>query len=200
AAVRSLGKVGTATIEGKDKEKKTLKLLGTVLKERAGWNELVRSGAIAGLSQFKTSEAALDLLLPYTELGVPQPLRLAAIRALGAISTSQEKIAIDRILERLETLSREDFFLTQVATVAALSQMDVQGAISILRGLANHSPDGRVKRRADEAAQKVQKKIGSDAALVELRQTIEDMQQVNKELKSRLETLEAKSKEAKSKA
>ncbi|MEL6491268.1 MAG: M1 family metallopeptidase [Cyanobacteria bacterium J06621_3] len=200
AAVRSLGKVGTATIEGKDKEKKTLKLLGTVLKERAGWNELVRSGAIAGLSQFKTSEAALDLLLPYTELGVPQPLRLAAIRALGAISTSQEKIAIDRILERLETLSREDFFLTQVATVAALSQMDVQGAISILRGLATHSPDGRVKRRADEAAQKVQKKIGSDAALVELRQTIEDMQQVNKELKSRLETLEAKSKEAKSKA
>jgi len=192
AAVRSLGKVGSATIAGKDKEKKTLKLIDAVLKERAGWNEVVRSGAIAGLSQFKTSEAALDLLLPYTELGIPQPLRLAAIRALGTISTGQEKTVTERILDRLEALSREDFFLTQVATVAALAQMEVRGAVSILRGLAAHSPDGRVKRRADEAAQKVQKKLGSDQALADLRQTIEEVQQVNKDLKSRLETLEAK--------
>jgi len=192
AAVRSLGKVGSATIAGKDKEKKTLKLIDAVLKERAGWNEVVRSGAIAGLSQFKTSEAALDLLLPYTELGIPQPLRLAAIRALGTISTGQEKTVTERILDRLEALSREDFFLTQVATVAALAQMEVRGAVSILRGLAAHSPDGRVKRRADEAAQKVQKKLGSDQALADLRQTLEEVQQVNKDLKSRLETLEAK--------
>ena len=194
AAARSLGKVGTTKLEGKDKEKKTLKLLDTVLKERAGWNEVVRSGAIAGLSQFKSSAAALDLLLPYTELGIPQPLRLAAIRALGAISLGQEKIVIDRILERLEALSREDFFLTQVATVAALAQMEASGAIAILQGIATHSPDGRVKRRADEAAQKVQKKIGSDQALAELREALDEMKAVNKDLKSRLETLEAKSK------
>ncbi len=193
-AVRSLGKVGSATIAGKDKEKKTLKLIDTVLQERAGWNEVVRSGAIAGLSQFKTSEAALDLLLPYTELGIPQPLRLAAIRALGTISTGQEKMVTERILDRLEALSREDFFLTQVATVAALAQMEVRGAVAILRGLAAHSPDGRVKRRADESAQKVQKKLGSDQALADLRQTLEEVQQVNKDLKSRLETLEAKAK------
>ncbi len=194
AAVRSLGKLGTTTLDGKDKEKKTLKLLGTVLKERSGWNEMVRSGAIAGLSQFKTSAAALDLLLPYTELGVPQPLRLAAIRALGSISTGQEKTTVERILERLEALSREDFFLTQVATVAALSQMEVQGAVSILRGLATHSPDGRVKRRADEAAQKVQKKMGAALAIADLRQELAEVKESNKELKSRLETLEAKAK------
>ena len=135
SAVRSLGKLGQATIDGKDREKKTLKLLDTVLKERAGWNEVVRSGAIGGLSQFKSSEAALDLLLPYTEAGVSQPLRLAAIRALGSISTGQEKLAIARILDRLEALSREDFFLTQVATVGALSQMEERGAVKILKGL-----------------------------------------------------------------
>ena len=193
-AARSLGKVGTATLDGKEKEKKTLKLLDTVLKERSGWNEVVRSGAIAGLAQFKTSEAALDLLLPYTELGVPQALRLVAIRSLGAISLGQEKLAIERILERLESLSREDFFLTQVATVGALSQMEVRGAIKILRQLADHSPDGRVKRRADEAAQRVGKKIGSDKAIADLRQELEDVKNTNKDLKSRLENLEAKAK------
>ena len=194
AAVRSLGNLGTTTLDGKDKEKKTLKLLDSVLKERSGWNEVVRSGAIAGLSKFKTSTAALDLLLPYTELGIPQPLRLAAIRSLGTISTGQEKTTVERILDRLEALSREDFFLTQVATVAALSQMEGQGAIAILRGLATHSPDGRVKRRADEAAQKVQKKIGADLALADLRQELAEVKETNKELKSRLETLEAKAK------
>ena len=194
AAVRSLGKVGTATLEGKSREKKTLKVLDTVLKERAGWNEVVRGGAISGLSQFTSSAAALDLLLPYTELGVPQALRLSAIYALCAISTGQEKTAVDRILVRLVTLAREDFFLTQVATVGALAKMEVRGAVSILRGLAEHSPDGRVKRRADEAAQKVQKKIGSDQALADLRQELDEVKQTNKDLKSRLENLEAKAK------
>ena len=64
-----------------------LKLLKSVLKEKAGWNEVVRSGAIGGLSKMKTSPDALQLILEYTAAGVPQPLRLAAIRALGAIST-----------------------------------------------------------------------------------------------------------------
>ncbi|MEL6454988.1 MAG: M1 family metallopeptidase [Cyanobacteria bacterium J06623_5] len=194
SAVRSLGKIGMAQIDGKSKEKKTLKVIETTLKDRAGWNEVVRSGAITGLSQFKSSEPALDLLMPYTNLGVPQPLRLAAIRALGTISTGQRKPVIDRILERLDALSREDFFLTQVATVSALSQMEVQGAIDILRSLATHSPDGRVKRRADEAARRVQKKVGADQAIADLRQSLDEVQKTNKELKSRLETLEAKAK------
>ncbi len=193
-AARSMGKIGSATIDGKDREKKTLKLLDTVLKEREGWNEVVRSGAIAGLSQFKSSAAALDLLLPYTELGVPQALRLVAISSLGAISLGQEKLAVERILDRLEALSREDFFLTQVATVSALAKMEVRGAIKILRGLAEHSPDGRVKRRADEAAQKVQKKIGADQAIADLRQELDEVKDTNKDLKSRLENLEAKAK------
>ena len=66
--------------------------------------------------------------------------------------------------------------------------------MKILKGLAEHSPDGRVKRRADEAAQKVQKKLGSDQAIVELRQALDEVKQANKELKSRLESLEAKAK------
>ncbi|MGB3299809.1 MAG: M1 family metallopeptidase [Phormidesmis sp.] len=193
-AARSIGKIGSATIEGKDREKKTLKLLDTVLKEREGWNEVVRSGAIAGLSHFKSSTAALELLLPYTELGVPQALRLVAISSLGAISLGQEKLAVERILDRLEALSRENFFLTQVATVSALAKMEVPGAVKILRGLAEHSPDGRVKRRADEAAQKVQKRVGSDRAIADLRQELDEVKTTNKDLKSRLENLEAKAK------
>ena len=195
SAIRSLGKVGSSTLDNcKDKEKKTLKLLEKILQERAGWNEVGRGGAIAARSQFKTSEAALDLLLPYTELGIPQALRLATIRALGAISKHQGKVSLQRILERLEALSRETFFLTQVSTVAALGQMDDPGALRILRNLVDHSLDGRVKRRAEEALQRVRKNIGSDKALGELQKELDAVKKTNQDLKSRLETLEAKTK------
>ncbi|MBE9065902.1 M1 family metallopeptidase [Leptolyngbya cf. ectocarpi LEGE 11479] len=195
AAAMALGKVGASTLDnGKNKEKKTLKLLEMVLEKRAGWNEVVRSGAIGGLSVFKSSEAALDLLLPYTEIGVPQALRLTAIRALGRIAAGQSKGGCDRILDRLEAIAREEFFLTQVAVVMALGQMEVSGAVRVLRGLAEQSPDGRVKRRAEEAMGKVRKAIGADKAVDELRRDLDELKQLNRDLKSRLETLEAKAK------
>ena len=40
--------------------------------------------------------------------------------------------------------------------------MQTSRAIEILQNLANQTPDGRVRRRAEEAVQKVQKNIGSD--------------------------------------
>ncbi|PSN10473.1 aminopeptidase [filamentous cyanobacterium CCT1] len=194
AAIRSFGKVGAADLEGKAKDKKTLKLLETILKERQGWNEVVRSGAIAALSQFKSSEAALELVLQYTEPGTPQALRLAAIRALGAISKAQSKPNLERILDRLDAIAHESFFLTQVSAVSALSSIETGRAISVLQSLAEHTPDGRVRRRAEEAVQQVQKAIGKDKAVEKLRQEVDDLKKSNQELKSRLETLEAKAK------
>lgn len=198
AALRSLGAIATSSLHngsGKE-EKKILKLFKAVLQERAGWNEVVRSGAIGGLSQMKTSSDALDLILDYTALGVPQALRLAAIRALGAVSSGQSKPDLERILTRLDELSSETFFLTQVAVVAALGQMETPQAIAILRTLSKQSPDGRVRRRADEAIEKVQKAIGNDAALKTLQSEMDTIKKENQELRSRLEALEAKSKTA----
>ncbi len=194
AAIRSLGKVGAADFEGNVKEKKTLKLLEGILKEREGWNEMVRSGAIGALSSFKSSEDALNIILKYTEPGVPQALRLAAIRALGTISTGQSKPNVERILDRLDVIASESFFLTQVSAVAALGSMEAPRAIAILQSLADHTPDGRVRRRAQEAAQKVQKAIGKDQAVEKLQQEIDELKKANQELRSRLENLEAKAK------
>ena len=68
AAIRSLGSIVTSSL-GESKEEKVLKLLKSVLKERQGWNEVVRSGAIGALSQMKASEDALNLILEYTAPG-----------------------------------------------------------------------------------------------------------------------------------
>lgn len=178
----------------KNHEDEVLQLLTHILRERAGWNEVVRSGAIAGLSQIKSSGVALEVILEYTTPGIPQPLRLTAIRALGTISTGQTPNNTEWILEQLEELSAESFFLTQVAVAAALGQMETAKAIGVLRSLSDQTPDGRVRRIADEAIQKVQKNIGADQAVKQLREELDQLKKENQELKSRMENLEAKAK------
>lgn len=194
AAARAIGAIAAANFEDKPQAENVLKLLKDVLETRSGWNEVVRSGAIGGLSKMKTSSEALQLILEYTAAGVPQPLRLAAIRALGAISAGQSSSNIEVILTKLEELSRETFFLTQIAVVTALAQMETAKAIGILQGLKDQTPDGRVRRRAEEAIKKVQKNVGADKAVKQLREEIDQLKKANQELMSRLENLEAKAK------
>jgi Aminopeptidase N len=194
AAATAIGSIAAANLDEKPTDEQVIKELKLVLKERQGWNEVVRSGAIAGLAQMKTSEDALNLILKYTAATTPQALRLGAIRALGTISTGQTNINLERILQRLTELSRETFFLTQVSVVSALGQMETRKAIRILRSLADQTPDGRVRRMADEAVQRVQKNAGSDAAVKQLREELDEVKKDNQDLKSRLENLEAKSK------
>jgi aminopeptidase N len=192
SAASALGKMVSVSL--KDKEDEVLQLLTKVLRERAGWNEVVRSGAIAGLSQMKSSAVALEVILEYTTPGVPQPLRLSAIRALGTISTGQTPNNTEWVLEQLEELSVETFFLTQVSVVSALGQMETPKAIGVLQSLASQTPDGRVRRLAEEAIGKVQKNVGSDQAVKQLREELDQLKKENQELKSRMENLEAKSK------
>ncbi|MEH2057645.1 MAG: M1 family metallopeptidase [Nostoc sp.] len=194
AASRVIGAIASANLEEKPKEDKVLKQLKSVLEEKAGWNEVVRSGAVAGLAEFKTSEAALNLLIEYTKLGVPQPLRLATIRALGKISVGQSPANLERILEKLTELAKETFFLTQVAVATALGQMETPKAVGILRSLIDQTADGRVRRYAEEEISKVQNNIGSEKNLRQLREDFDQLKQQNQELRSRLENLEAKSK------
>lgn len=197
SALRAVGAIASSTLTTKPKETKVIKLFKSVLKDRAGWNEVVRSGAIGALSQMKTSTAALDLILTYTEAGTPQPLRLAAIRALGSISTGQPPEQLQRILDRLSVLVGESFFLTQVSVSASLGQMETPKAIALLKTLANQTPDGRVRRMAEESVKRVQARVKSNQALTSLQEEVQQLQQANQELKSRLSDLEAKSKSSK---
>ena len=190
AISRSLGSVVSGNLEVKQEE--VIALLQHILKEKSGWNEVIRSGAIGGLSKLKTSAEAADVILEYTKLGIPQPLRLAAIRALGSVAQGQkpEKLAV--IFERLDILAGENFYLTQMALITALGQIENDKAIAILTNLEQTTPDGRVKRKAEEAINQVREKLGKDKAIQDLRKEIDQLKQENQDLKSRLTKLEAK--------
>jgi len=188
-ALRMLGKMATGNL--KEKEQEVIELFQEGLENRSSWNEVVRGGIIGGLSYMKTSETAMGIILLYTYSKVPQPLRLSAIRALGTVSTGQEQAQVETIIEQLDALSGESFFLTQVSVVTALKQMHSRQAISLLQTLAQQTPDGRVRRMAEEAVKTVEEKLGSDKAVKELREEFDSLKQENQELKSRLAKLEA---------
>ncbi|NBD17189.1 MAG: aminopeptidase [Cyanobacteria bacterium] len=188
-AFKMLGKMAIGNL--KDKEAEAIALFREGLDNRMGWNEVVRGGVIGGLSEMKTSQTAMEMILLYTYAGVPQALRLAAIRALGTVSTGQEQAQVEAILEQLDALSGESFFLTQVSVVTALKQMQTSQAISILQSLAEQTADGRVRRMAEEAVKTVQGNLGSDKAMKELREEFERLKQDNQDLMSRLAKLEA---------
>jgi len=190
AALRSLGKL--AASQAPQRQQQAIALLEQALQERAGWNEVVRAGAIEGLSQFKTLPAAANAILAYTDLGTPQALRLAAIRALGEVSSGQPAAQVEAILARLEAIAGESFFLTQVAVSHALGQMRAPGALDLLARLAEQTADARVRRLAEEAQKKVQKQLDGQQALQKLRDELNQIKKDNQELRSRLARLEAK--------
>ena len=189
AAARTLGAMVAVGLT--DKAEDTRDLLNQILKTRAGWNEVVRAGAIGGLAAMKTSPEAVDAILPYTELGIPQPLRLAAIRALGTVASGQTNDKLAVILNRLEAIARETFFLTQVAIVSALGQIENPKAVTLLQTLANQAPDKRVRQRAEETVSSLQKKLSTDKAIQGLRDDLDKLREDNKQLQSRLAKLEA---------
>ena len=98
SACRALGGMTTASLKSKQEE--VITLLTEVLNTRAGWNEVVRAGAIGGLAKMTDSPIALNTVLEYVKPGVPQPLRLPSIRALGAISQGQSEANLTVIIEK----------------------------------------------------------------------------------------------------
>ncbi|MEN9871673.1 MAG: hypothetical protein RLZZ171_2665, partial [Cyanobacteriota bacterium] len=150
--------------------------------------------AISGLSKMKTAAEAVDIMIEYTKSGTPQALRLTSIRCLGTISTGQTPEKLGEILEQLEAIAGESFFLTQMAVVGALGQMQTAQAISLLNDLAAQTADGRVRRRAEEAVEKVQKNLGAEQAVKELRTELDQLKQANQDLTSRLAKLEVAAK------
>jgi aminopeptidase N len=196
ASLKALGSFAAAGLSTAPDEAEVIGIIKSALETRQGWNEVVRSGAIGALSQMKTSIVALDLLLEYTELGMPSPLRLAAIRALGEISTSQEKPGLSQILNRLRELMREPAFFTQTSVIRSLESMTTPAAIGMLQELTTQAADGRVRRMCEEAIRAVQDNIGTEPAIKQLRDELDQMKQDNQELRSRLTLLESKGESA----
>jgi len=170
----------------------TLEILEKTLKTPKGWNDVVHSGAIAGLGKLNESEKATDLILENTKPGISQSLRYNAIVALGSVANFQSKATKEKIIETLKSYSGGSNISLESSLISSLSKINSAKAIPILQYISGKTLYGRNRKAVTSAIESVQKSIGTQSSIKKITKDLEEMKKSNQELKSRLEELEAK--------
>ncbi len=119
--------------------------------KKDSWNDVIRIAALEGLAGTK-SRKWIPTFLSYTKPGHHQRLRMAAVRCLMGFETG-----IAEIQKRLIELTKDPFLLVQISAVRALHQIGDERAVPALKSLMTGDLDGRLKRLAEEAVDKITK-------------------------------------------
>ncbi len=126
----------------------------TVIEEtlkKESWNDVLRQAAVEAMA-ISRSENWIPTLLSYTKPGHHQRLRMAALRSLMSFRPASETVK-NRLLE----LASDGFLLMQTAAVRALQELGDERAVPTLKKLTTGDRDGRLKRLAEEAINKITK-------------------------------------------
>ncbi len=119
--------------------------------EKDSWNDVIRTAALEGLAATR-SRKWIPLFTRFTRAGHHQKLRMAAIRCLAATEPG-----ITDVQKRLLELTGDKFLLVQIAAVRALQQVGDERAVPVLKKLMTGDRDGRLKRLAEEAVDRITK-------------------------------------------
>jgi aminopeptidase N len=128
---------------GRTRQKMALKPLLTMV-DRSSWADVVRSGALEGLSALR-DEAGLAPILERTEYGYPTRGRRAAVGALADLGEGK------RVREHLEALLDDPDPHLRGDVVSALLRLGDPRCRPALRRALEHELDGRTVRRLREA-------------------------------------------------
>jgi aminopeptidase N len=123
------------------------------LMKQESWNDILRCGALEALTSLRPPRL-INILKKYTEWGYDQNLRMTAIRCLAQVGVGQEEVR-----KALLKLLSDSYLLVQLSAVQALSQVGDERAVAGLEKLTKGHLDGRLKRSAEEAIQKIKKGI-----------------------------------------
>jgi aminopeptidase N len=146
AALRSLGRSGDASLRAGFSD----------LMKRDSWNDILRCGALEALTALRPPDI-VEVLKKYTAYGHSHPLRMTAIRGLAAVGAGREDVQ-----RHLIPLIQDPFLLVQLAAVRSLAHIGNERAVPALEKLTKGDLDGRLKRTAEEAIQKIKKGIEAE--------------------------------------
>jgi aminopeptidase N len=169
-------------------------LLPTLL-DRPSHGEQIRSAALSGLGK-QPDAAGLDTLLQWTKRVKPRECRQAAMRGLSDLAKNVHlpDAALERIVNTLlESVNGEQRRLQQ-SVISVLRDLgdDARPALPVLQALAANDPSERIRKSAKEAVEKITAAAPEQVQVKELRDELAKFREESKELRKRLEKLEAK--------
>jgi aminopeptidase N len=143
----------TARSLGRVRAQGALELLGRVYDQRPGWNEVVRSGCLAGMAALKDAKA-IDRVRAATAPGGHNSLRSTAVGALGRLADAKDAPRAD-IAEDLSRFVDDPWLRVRLVACQALADLREDRGLGALDRAAAADLDGRVRRLATECARRI---------------------------------------------
>ncbi len=169
---------------GKTRSPKAFDVLKKNLRKES-FNEIIRGGVFDGFAELKDQQA-IPILIEWTRYGKPHAARESATKAIGKLGEGRPE-ATDHLVRLLD----DPWFRVRLEACIGLGELMDPKAIPALERLIDRELDGRVKRRARESIIKL--RVGREASdqFQRLREDVDKLREENRQLKERLEKVEA---------
>jgi len=163
--------------------------------EKDSHRETIRRAALAALENAEGANA-LDVLVEWSHHGKPRRCRTAAMATIAKYVDRNEVEGARRaeLVRMVSDYLREDNPVVRRAAVGALRSLGSgkPPAISALEQLAERDANGRVRRAARDAVEKMRADSLPKQELKQLRTELDAVRKRNRELENRLEKLETR--------
>jgi aminopeptidase N len=164
--------------------------LSDALKHEA-WGDLLRVRAAEGLGASRSADA-LPLLLSLLSPAHSARAQAAAASALGKLATDLPALKAV-VVERIEETAINASFRVRLAAIGALGAVGAPRSGGVLRDIHAEDLDGRTRRVAYEALERLRAAAGDQGPIAALRAELEAVRDQNGRLRDRLDALERKS-------
>lgn len=158
--------------------------------DRPSQAEVISRNAAAAIADLR-SEKGIEVLLSRTAYGQPELRRSGAAVGLGKLAYYHEDRR-DEVLEELAALTKDPNYRTKLGAVEGLTALVYTKAIAELEKVQDTSVLGNLRRNARRAVGEIREKHAERAKRVEQQDELDKLKDENKELKTRLSTVEAK--------
>ena len=174
---------------GRTRDGRAFETLRAVL-ERPSHQNVIATHALSGMAELR-EERAIDVAREMIPYGRPPRVRVAAAGAMAKLAElSQSRRA--EILDLLLPLADDREFLMRLRIPGALEQIGDPRALGALRRLEQSDLDGRIRRRAGEAASAIVEGRTRSEEGSRMRTEIDKLREDNRRFEERLARLEAR--------
>jgi aminopeptidase N len=178
--------VATALISlGKTRDPRAGEVLMRYL-STSSWSDTIAGGAARGLAELG-DVAAVQPLIAATRDDRSDELRRAALGALARLYhllDERKPSIVEAIIEAFD----DDDLLVRLAAVSAAEHLGESATIPALRRLSGLDGDGRIRRSALEAIERIGEAQRTPPELAKLRTEVEELRETVQALRARLDT------------
>jgi aminopeptidase N len=174
---------------GRTRDGRGFEVLRAVM-DRPSHQQVITTHALSAMAELR-DDRAIDVAREMITYGRPPRARVAAVGAMAKLAELSESRRAE-ILDRLLPLADDQEFLMRLRIPGALEQIGDPRALGPLRRLEQGDLDGRIRRRAGEAAAAIVEGRTRSDETSRMRVEIDKLREDNRRFEERLARLEAR--------